>query len=949
MIRTGYSFNKAIGHIENVFSRLVECRYKSFPIVDYNSTFGFNRWNKLCEKAGVNPVFGVELSSVKNLKCPKSPISNWVFLARDNLKSLNDAISTATANPTDKPKLTHQNILEILDNQHLFVICNETTPIENLKEIRNASTLYVKLTPETPKGFYLSCKEMGLRFVACPENSYCEKQDRELYRLTFGKRAKTSAFDQHIVSDDELKEALYFVSDSDFKKAVSNRAKVLKSCNAKLKGAKVLVPEKEKHLKDLCVDGAKKLKIDLNKEYSERLDYEIDLIYKKNFEDYFYIIQDLVGWAKKHMIVGPARGSSCGSLVCYLLGITTIDPIQYGLIFERFIDINRDDLPDIDIDFSDQNRHLVFEYAENKFGLDRVARLGTVSLYRGKSSLKELSKSLDIPPWEVDKVTESIVDGFAGDDRAFHTLEDTLNTTESGKKFLTKYPESALCCGIEGHPRNASQHAAGIVITNSPINETVAIDERTRSCMCDKKDAEELDLLKIDALGLIQLSIFERTLELIGKEPFSSAGFLESIPLDDQASFDVINAQRYSGLFQWGDAVKSLSKDITFTTIEDFISINALSRPGPLSTGEAHKWVKRKNGTRQVIYKHESLKPFTENTLGVITYQEQVMFIVKELGGLSWADTSEVRKAMGKSKGREFLSKFENKFVKGAKKNGVSKKDAVEIWASLVSFGAYAFNRSHSVAYGIIAYWCCYFKAHYPLEFAAATLDNQKDPNKQIVSLRELKDEGVSYVPYDIEKSSDKWEIRKKDRVLVGPLRNIKGIGPAAEKEILECRQNNEPIRAALQKRIENSKTDIDTLYPVANAIKTLHPNLLAIGIETKPLPIEKAQCGVDGDVLLFGVADRIKQIDENEPERVKKRDGKIVTGPTAAVNIWLNDDTDKIFCKINRYDYNRLSKLILSKGRQGKSLFAFKGKIPQGFRMMSIDRVKYLGEIDDV
>ncbi len=243
----------------------------------------------------------------------------------------------------------------------------------------------------------------------------------------------------------------------------------------------------------------------------------------------------LINWAKKRLIVGPARGSSAGSLVCYLLNITAIDPIPYGLLFERFLDITRTDLPDIVIDFSDDRRQMVFNYAENKYGIDRVARLGTVGMFQPKSAMKQAAIALRVPQFMLDKVFDSLVLRLIGDTRANQQIEDTFKDTEAGRALIKEFPELAIAAKMEDHPNNASQHAAGIVLTQEPVKNYVAIDARTKAAMCDKKDAKELNLLKIDALGLTQLSVFERCLQLINKPDRSTARFLEEIPLEDPA------------------------------------------------------------------------------------------------------------------------------------------------------------------------------------------------------------------------------------------------------------------------------------------------------------------------------------------------------------------------------------------------------------------------------
>jgi hypothetical protein len=280
-------------------------------------------------------------------------------------------------------------------------------------------------------------------------------------------------------------------------------------------------PERKATLREMCLHGAEErgLKVLGDEVYEARLNRELALIEEKDYTDYFYIVSDLCKWAKKNMVVGPARGSSCGSLVCYLLDITDIDPIPYGLIFERFIDVNRDDMPDIDIDFSDKNRHMVFDYLCERYGHDHVARLGTVAMYQPKSSLSEVGTALKIPKWMCDAVADSMLERSGGDARALFKIEDTLATMPAGQRLVQEYPEVAIVTKFEGHPRHNSTHAAGIVVADKPIYEYVAVDERTGSTMCDKKDAEgAFNLLKIDCLGLTQLSVFEDCLELAGKK-----------------------------------------------------------------------------------------------------------------------------------------------------------------------------------------------------------------------------------------------------------------------------------------------------------------------------------------------------------------------------------------------------------------------------------------------
>lgn len=944
-VRTGYSFKVAVGSIDDVISRIKHIRWKFAPISDRMSTFGFNKWTKACAKAGLKPIYGVEIGVVAELGAKKPIIDYWTFYAKDSLRSIHDLIALATGpeNPGREPTLLYKQALAA---KGVIKIAGERIAVEHIN--KKDRDLYVALSPAMPKAQYNILKKAKVNFVACSENYFPKESDLEFYRVTLGKRSNTQSYPLHLMDAAEWDASVeWFADKADRTKALKNIDVIAEQCNAKMKKAKLLKPKITKTLKQLCEEGAKAKSINLNdKVYKERLERELKLIADKKFEDYFYIIADMVAWARQRMVVGPARGSSCGSLVCFLLDITTIDPIPYGLIFERFIDLNRSDLPDIDIDFSDQRRQMVFDYAEEKYGSDRVARLGTVGLFKPRSALNTAGAGLRVPKWQVEKVLDSVVERSSGDSRALQALEDTLNDTEAGRKLKEEYPEILIASRMEGHPQNASQHAAGIVVTDEPVTEYVAVDMRAKAAMCDKKDAEDLNLLKIDALGLTQLSIFERTLELIGKG--EDYGFLDRLPTDDQKAFDELNKGHFAGVFQFnGMSLQSLTKQIKVTNIEDIISITALARPGPMATGGANSWVKRKIGSEAISTMHPMLTELTKDTLGITIYQEQVMNIVRHMGRMSWEDTSAIRKAMSGRLGNEFFERYWQKFRKGAIENGIDENTAKEIWDQINTFGSWAFNRSHAVAYGKVSYYCCWLKAYHPLEFAAATLDAETEPAKQIALLREMRNEGIDYIPVDPEHSIDKWTVVKKGKqqTLVGPLTMIKGIGPAALAEILDARRSGEPLRATLRKRLEGAKTEIDTLFPVADTIQKLHPDGLRYSMQ--PIPIKDVQCGIRGPVIVFAVASKIAPKDENEAVNIQKRGGRVLSGPTKALNLFVMDDTDKIFAKVDRFKFERLGKDILEKGRVGRSLYAIKGTVPPSFRMISITNIEYLGELD--
>lgn len=948
-LRTGFSFRAAAGHAEECLSRIQECGWPVAPITDRASTFGWVKWEKLAQGAGLRPVFGVELAVVEGLGEKKPTTDMWTFLATDSVAPINRLVALATQQFHYQPLLTYDDAMAA---QGVIRVCGHRAKLEAFEA--DARTFY-GLSPASARGHVRRALERGLRLVATSDNVFPRREDQGFYEVLCGRGASTQTYDQHIQNDEEwlASTARALPDEAARRAALALRNELWGLCTAQLRAAELVHPPRPKPLREMCLDGAARLGCDLARpEYAARLDRELALIAEKQFEDYFYLVADVCQWARRRMAVGPARGSSCGSLVCYLLEITTVDPIPHGLIFERFIDVNRMDLPDIDIDFSDQQRHLVFDYMREVYGAERVARLGTVAMFKARSALQEAGAALRVPRWKCDAVAESLIERSSGDSRVNDTLEDTLRTTPPGKELLEGWPEIMVAARMEGHPRHYSQHAAGVVVAAKPIVEYVAVDHRTNATMCDKKDAEgRLGLLKIDALGLTQLSVFEDALELAGM----TMEELQKVPLDDQSAFDVLNRGEFAGIFQWnGQALQSLTRQIKVDRFDDIVAISALARPGPLATGGSGQWARRRMGERADANQHPLLAEQTKDTYGVVIYQETVMNICRRVGNFSWADTSTIRKLMSSRQGNEKFAKFEAQFIAGAGENGMPEETAKEIWDQINTFGSWAFNKSHAVAYGYISYWCCWLKAHFPFEFAAATLTHETDPDKQIQLLREMRAEGYEYVPVDAEQSTHKWVVgwRKGKKVLVGPLSNVKGIGPALVKQIIGARARGEPMPARAQKLLADPVTPIDSLTPIADAIARIMPDPAARNITTRPTPICKLVPSDEPyEAMVFCTPIKINPRDENEVINVQKRGYEITDGPTDSLQLRLADDTGVVLGKINRFKFARLGPQVINKGRPGKALWAFKGKlctVGDNFMVLSIDQARYIGDTED-
>lgn len=949
-LRTGYSFRSAAGTLPAVMGRVKANGWPVAPITDRASTFGWVKWESLSKENELQPVFGVELAVAESIHEKKPAVDYWTFMAIDDVAPINELVALATQQFRYQPLLTYDDAMA---SEGVYRVVGHRAKLDAFEA--DERTFY-GLSGACAKGHIKRAQAAGLKMVATTDNYFPLPEDQGFYEVLCGRGASAQTYDQHIQSDAEwLQETLRRsgLGEGALKDALSLRDELWASCKAELKAADIVHPPRPKPLRQMCEEGAAKLGIDLtDPTYEARLNRELELISAKGFEDYFYLVADLCQWARKEMAVGPARGSSCGSLACYLLEITTVDPIPHGLIFERFIDLNRSDLPDIDIDFSDQQRWRVFEYLSQTYGQERVARLGTVAMYKARSAIQEAGTALRVPRWKCDAVAEALIERSAADSRATDTLEDTLNGTKPGREVIEEWPEMIVAAKMEGHPRHYSQHAAGAVVASEPIVNYVAVDHRTNATMCDKEDAEgRLGLLKIDILGLTQLSVLEDALMMCNM----TMQDLERAPTDDPAAFAVLNRGEFSGIFQWnGNALQSLTKQVTVDRFDDVVAISALARPGPLATGGSTEWTRRRMSGVVPPGIHPMLDDLTKDTYGIVIYQEQVMRIVREMGNLSWEDTSSVRKGMSKARGNEFFAQFKAKFVKGAGENGVSQDKAEEIWDQINTFGAWAFNKSHAVAYGFISYWSCWMKAHHPFEFAAAVLSHESDPSRQIEILREMRDEGYDYIPVDGEQSVDKWIAGQREgkKVLVGPLQNVKGIGPKMVQQIIGARNRGEKMPARAKKLLDDPTTDLDSLSPVADAVKRHMPDPAERNIHTPATPIGELKPSEESyEVLVFCTPIKINPRDENEEGNVQKRGGNLITdGKTDFLQLRLSDDTGTIMGKVNRFNFGRLGEQIINKGRPGKSLWAFKGKVftvGDNFMVLSINQARYIGDTE--
>lgn len=893
-VRSGYSFREGYGRMPEIFDRLKELETPTACIVDA-STWGHVRFEQAAKKSEIQAGFGMEipvlLADEEDPEARYKPRA-WI-LAKDTRKFYH-----ATSKSVRQRGMTAEEFLA-LDGVIKFVgAAGHRMPYD----ADYAKDLYVDINPSSltlaHENIQLA-KAHGLPMVITGYNDMPRPEHAD---YAYAWEVRDSVGIRHIASEAEIWDQLKLVMDrATFERAISaTYAIACELDGVSLKKAPLIHLEGD--LMALCREGqASRLArghiAEWTQVYEDRLIEEIKQIQAKKFDSYFLVVADLVRFAKQHMLVGPARGSAAGSLACYVLGITEVDPLPYDLLFQRFIDISRADLPDIDIDFADTKRHMVFDYLKNKYGLDNVAKLGNINTLKANSVMAQVGKRFGIPFSETASVKNALIEYSSGDARYGKGLEDTFATTSPGQDFTARFPDAARCMSdLEIHPSHTGVHAAGILVCNDEVTDYCTVNEEGIA-QIDKPDSEYLNLLKIDALGLRTLGIIEDTGVVTAEE-------LYGLKMEDQEVLDILNADKVSGIFQFeGDAVRSVTRSVHVDSFGKIDNLTALARPGPLASGMAQKYIARANGSEPITYDVPQLEKYLSNTYGVFLYQEQIMSVVKEIGLFDWVKTSAVRKAMSGRKGEEYFNAMGADFVTGAISQGVPEDQAKKIWNEMVTFGSWGFNKSHSVSYAVVTYWTLWLKRYHPLHFAAACLRAAKDDEQVIAILREMAKEGISYTPIDPAYSDMNWKVA--DGRLIGGIMNAKGFGPAKALKFVQDREKWQAARdfgpltkkdnTLYQKHVLSlAKADIQYADLAEAHTKWGHyyddPVLAGV---TSGNPIVGMKTVKDrDDGLVIGKLTKKILADENEAIRIKKRGGKVKSGLTQFVDLMMVDDS---------------------------------------------------------
>lgn len=945
-IRSEFTFGETFAPLDRIIERLKALGCTAAGLVD-NGTWGHVQWAEKCAKAGIAPMFGVSIAVVPSLEAEERPQMWFLAMSDEGLKELYRFSSLAQRQGVrGNARLTYADVQRM--SVHIAKFAGSIMDGPFLSSLAN---VYLDLDPGAPiatKRKAAMAKQLNIPCVLTSDNAYAYPEDRNTFEM-IGRQSKPTP--QHILGLNEAARACDITNPS----RLEEMAAAIAAMAGKVKLPSAPLIQLDGDLEELARNNIPERFLDWTEEYEARLKRELELIRSKNFESYFIMVADMVRYAKQHMLVGPSRGSAAGSLVCYLTRITEIDPIPSKLLFERFIDVTRKDLPDIDLDFVDSKRHLVLEYLQAKYGTNNVAQIGTVSTYQPKSALVAVAKKLGIPPWETNTVKNSIYERSSGDSRANFALLDTLRETDPGRKLIEKYPAMELAANIEAHASHSGVHAAGILVCNEPIENfcTVTADGIAQ---VDKKDAEKVGLLKIDVLGLRTLGVLEDS----GVDvDWYALGF------DDPATYALLNAKKYAGIFQFeGPSLQSVASQMTIKSLDDIGHITALARPGPMASGGTKDYLLRRAGTATFKLPHKALEPYVRDTFGVVVYQEQVLQICRELGRMSWDDVTLLRKAMSKTLGKEYFDQFRDKFIKGAAENKIDEGSATAIWEMVNTMGSWAFNLAHSYSYAVVSYWTAWLKANHRLEFAAATLRNAASEESTILLLREMANEGISYVAFDSVKSEAHW--CAKDGVLYGGATGLRGIGEAKAKAFMEKRKqlldeiaSDDPFYSqnafaeweALKIEFEREHPPMFAdIYPTRTRFGTFytnperHPTLLRA--DTKV--VEIANVEGEGEFVIVGRMESKDLRDHNEPVRLKRRNGRVRT-PSLFLDLKITDDTGKILCRIDRFEFESLGRKIWDAApintwwliRGERKLFGG----DSGFKMLYIKRIKQLFE----
>lgn len=990
-----FSFLQAYGLPSQIIAAAKENEQTAIAITDRAGMSGLVPFYKEAKEAGIKPILGAEIFLVKSIKGDgkKEAKHNLVLLAKDE-KGYSNLCKLVTTCAVEGFYYTPTGDYELLQDHFeglialsgelegaipKFLLANDldkaTQMIKAYKKMFGED-FYIEVSPNPSmpnKKLVELAKLHKVKFVATGACRFPRREDFTMFQIMdcIGKKKTMDDYLANAHNEDnalkyqmgeaEMSQALkaFGLSNQDIKQAIEESDRIGEKINSALPKASSLKfkgKNKEIELQKVIAQGWKdrglhKLPKAKRIIYKKRLQKEWKLIIEKDYLDYFLIVQDLVNWAKNSgIMVGHARGSAAGSLICWLTKITEIDPIPHGLFFERFIDINRFDPPDIDIDFEDDRRDEVKKYLVEKYGKKKVAAIGTIMYYKGRICFDDLRRIYNLPSKDVETLKDLVIERTGGDSRASFTIEDTFKQFPQAEAIAKKYPQLRYASQLEAQARQKGVHAAGVIIGNDDVSKYLPISFRNDQLVADvdKKVAEEMGFLKLDLLGLNYLSILNSARKLVKQRHGVDIDYY-NLPTEDEGVYKMFKRGKLFGVFQFeGEAVAAICQQSKPSNFKELIDISALSRPGALHSGGTSDYIRYKADPKKIEYIHPIMQELAEDTFGTIIYQEQVMTIMRKIGNMSWKDTSEIRRLISKTMGEEYFNTFKVKFMKGAvEENKIPEHIAEEIWKHVCTFGAFAFNKSHTVSYTYISYACMYMKVHYPLEYYSCLCEQAQEWKLNKI-VREFKKEGGTMLFPDVNKSKIGFRI-EGDAIRAG-FQNVKGIGDITAQKIIA----GQPYHTIedFKSRSKASKKVVETLMRIGalNGLERKQGSLFgeswAEPYKHEPTIYDLIACfpyGVDLDLIgnfkekaeeMLGFRVdlyTIEEIIERQPEgdvctiaMITKRDlrninelsnrsGQPVKHPELSeyVQLTIEDDTGFLPTTVSRYIYGDLKEKI--------------------------------------
>jgi DNA polymerase-3 subunit alpha len=844
-LHSQYSLLDGANRLDDVLGAAAAAGMKAMALTDHGNLFGAIDFYEKARRAGIKPIVGIEAYVAADMhdRTPRrgGGGANHLVLLATNETGYRNLITLSSRAFLDgfyyKPRMDHRLLAAHSEGLIALSAClkgevNEAIAGNREDEAEKIARRYVDIFGEG--NFYLELQDHGLEqqklcnealrriarrtgipLVATNDCHYLRRDDAFAHEvlLCIGTRKSLSDPDRlryateefYLKSGAEIAER--FPNDPD---AIENTVAIAERCDLEIPTGQFHLPEFpvpagetfDSYLGRVAADGLERRLEELRRRgaetlarlgegvYRERLAREVGIIQAMGFSGYFLVVWDFIRYAREQAIpVGPGRGSAAGSLVSYALAITDIDPLRYDLLFERFLNPERISMPDIDIDFCMRRRGEVIDYVNGKYGRDKVAQIITFGTLAAKAVVRDVGRVMGLPYAKADRIAKLIPD-------MTRSLTEAAQEIDALKAEVASDPEVRQLVDVggrlEGLTRHASVHAAGIVITPRPLEELVPLcklkegEDEAITTQWDMNVVERLGLLKMDFLGLRTLTVIDDAVKMIRQQGLELDA--DALPLDDPKVFEMFCAGRTNGVFQFESrGMKDLLRRAKPSKFEDLAAFNALYRPGALSVGMVEEYIQRKLGRKRVSYVLPQTRPFLEETYGVIVYQEQVMQIAVEVAGFTMGEADVLRKAMGKKKA-EVMAEQKEKFLAGSESRGVPRAKAQALWDYIEPFAGYGFNKSHSVAYALLAYKTAYLKAHYPVEFMAAMLNSELSNSDAIAKyVRECEDMGIEVLPPDVN-ASDWWFTGDGGAIRFG-LGAVKGIGEQAVEEIVEARR----------------------------------------------------------------------------------------------------------------------------------------------------------------